>query len=71
MRFLKFSEVCRKTNASKSWIEGQIGAGKFPAPIIFGPRKRLFIESEIDQYIAAHLAARRPGVATTTAVVQA
>lgn len=63
MRLLDLQEVIQKTHCSRSWVLAQIDAGKFPAPLSLGLRKRAFLEAEIDQWISAHAAAR-PSVAT-------
>ena len=62
MRLLDLQEVIQKTHCSRSWLLERIDAGKFPAPLCLGARKRAFLEAEVDEWISAHAAAR-PSVA--------
>lgn len=59
-RFIRMKEVCRKTGLAKSSIYGKIAAGTFPLPIRLSERAVAFVESEIDAWMAAVLAANRP-----------
>ena len=60
-RIVRFKEVSLRTGLKHTWIYNQIKAGKFPAPIELGERARGWIESEIDDWIAARIAASRSG----------
>lgn len=59
-RFIRMKEVCRKTGLAKSSIYGRINDGTFPQPIRLGERAVAFVESEVDAWMAAILAANRP-----------
>lgn len=58
-RFIRMKEVCRKTGLAKSSIYDRIKTGLFPAPIRLGDRAVAFVESEVDAWMAAVLAANR------------
>ena len=37
-----------------------IGEGRFPAPVRLGPMRLAFVEAEVEQWIEARAAERRP-----------
>jgi prophage regulatory protein len=43
---------------SRQWLWTQIAAGNFPKPVCVGAMTRGFVESEIDDWIAARIAER-------------
>lgn len=55
---LRLPAVEARTGLQKSTIYAAIAAGSFPAPIKIGPRASGWVESEINSYIAARIAAR-------------
>ena len=57
-RILRLKHVEEKTGLKHSFIYQQIAAGRFPRSIKLGPKARGWLESEIDQYIAARVAER-------------
>lgn len=66
-RFIRMKEVCRKTGLAKSSIYDRINAKTFPAPVRLGDRAVAFVESEVDAWMAAILAANRPQESTEQA----
>ena len=56
---IRLTEVCRRTGFSKVWIYRLISEGRFPTPVRTGTRAVAFVESEIDAWIAARIAASR------------
>ena len=55
---LRRPEVEARTGLACSTIYDGIKAGTFPAPIQLGPKARGWIESEINEWLAARVAAR-------------
>jgi len=58
LRFIRLSEVCRKTGLGKSSIYALKAEGKFPATVSLGARAVAFVEAEVDQWLADRLAER-------------
>lgn len=57
-RLIRLPEVISKTGRSRSWIYGAVAAGEFPVPIKLGPKAIAFVESEVDEWIAAKISER-------------
>lgn len=57
-RLLKRGDVELKTGLSRSSIYSAVRAKAFPEPIAIAPNRVAWLESEIDQWIAARLAER-------------
>ncbi|MBE8597651.1 helix-turn-helix transcriptional regulator [Xenorhabdus sp. BG5] len=53
---IRLSEVQRRTGYSKTWIYKLISDGAFPQQVKIGSRSVAFIEAEIDNWIAQHIA---------------
>lgn len=49
---IRLSTVMRMTGYSKSWIYQAIKTGNFPKPIKLGPRTTVFIEYEVELWVA-------------------
>jgi len=62
-RILRLRTVEEKTGLKKSSIYERIKGGNFPKPIRLGPRAVGWLESEIDDWIAACIQ-RREGVSS-------
>lgn len=62
-RLLKRAEVELKTGLSRASIYSAIRARTFPEAIAIGPNRVAWLEAEIDQWIAARLAARNAATA--------
>jgi prophage regulatory protein len=58
MNILRLPEVRQRTGRSRSRIYADAQAGKFPKPINIGPRAIGWIQSEVDDWIAARIAER-------------
>ncbi len=58
-KFLRMSEVRRRVPLSRSQIYLLISRNEFPKPISLGSRAVGFLESEIDAWITARVAAFR------------
>lgn len=54
----RMREVCRRTGLSKSSIYDLMAQGRFPKTVRLGGRSVAFVETEIDEWIAARIAAR-------------
>lgn len=57
-RLLTLNEVCERVSRSRWWIRSAIAAGKFPSPVSAGTRSPLWVEGEIDAWIASLIAER-------------
>lgn len=62
-KFLRLTEVQRRVPYSRSTIYAKIGRGEFPAPIDLGARAVAWLESDIDEWIAARVGNSRAAVA--------
>ncbi len=58
MNILRLPEVRQRTGRSRSRIYADVQAGTFPKPINIGPRAIGWIQSEVDDWIAARIAER-------------
>ncbi len=58
-RFISMSEVLDRICLSKTHLYRKINAGQFPRPVPLGPQKVAFLESEIEDWMAARLHARQ------------
>ena len=58
-RLLRLPDVKRRTGLSRSTIYAYISAGEFPKGIRLGARCVAWAESEIDSWIACHIAKSR------------
>ncbi|MBR1247527.1 AlpA family phage regulatory protein [Bradyrhizobium sp. AUGA SZCCT0169] len=54
-RFIDGKAVVQKICLSKSEIYQRINSGTFPKPIALGPRKVVFLESDIDAWMQARI----------------
>lgn len=52
-----------RTGLARSTIYERLKSGDFPKPVALGSRSVGWVESEIDEWIAARIAASRKGVA--------
>ncbi len=59
--FIRLPETKKRTGLSRSSIYLRVQHGNFPAPVSLGARAVGWIESEVDQWIAARIAASRGG----------
>lgn len=51
LKFIRLSEVQRRTGYSKAWLYRLMSQKKFPSSVKIGSRSIAFIESEIDEWI--------------------
>lgn len=58
-RFIKIDEVSRLTSLSESQIYRQMKAGDFPENISIGVNSKVWLESEIQQWIDAKIQQHR------------
>ncbi len=58
MALLRLPEVISRTGRSRSRIYSDLQTCSFPKPINIGPRAVAWVESEIDDWIAARVAER-------------
>jgi len=61
MRFLRLPDVKNRTALSRSSIYAKIKHGIFPKHINLGPRSVGWLESEVNEWIAARINARQQG----------
>lgn len=54
-RFIKIDEVSRLTSLSESQIYRQMKAGEFPTNIAIGANSKVWLESEVYQWINAKI----------------
>lgn len=59
--------VDKKASISRSLRHKLIKDGKFPQPISIGARRIAFLESEVDEWIAARVAASRSNTTRSAA----
>jgi len=57
-RAILIADVTAKTSLKKSAIYEKIAAGKFPAPAKLGSHRTVWLEEEIDKWVADQFAAR-------------
>jgi prophage regulatory protein len=62
-KFLRMTEVQSRVPYSRSTIYLKVSRGEFPAPIDLGARAVAWLESDIDEWIAARIANTRAAVA--------
>jgi prophage regulatory protein len=60
-KLISIKTVCERTLYSRSSIHRLVTEGRFPKPLKCGPRKAAFVESEVDEHIAALIAVRGRG----------
>jgi prophage regulatory protein len=58
-RFISMPAVLSKTSCSRAWTYNEIKEGRFPKQVKLGARRVGFLESEIDAWIDARIAASR------------
>ncbi|HCI6069223.1 AlpA family transcriptional regulator [Leclercia sp.] len=63
LKFIRLSEVQRRTGYSKAWLYRLMSQKKFPSSVKIGSRSIAFIESEIDEWINQRIAESRGDVA--------
>jgi prophage regulatory protein len=57
-RLIRLKPTIDRTGRSRTRIYADIEAGTFPRPVKIGGRCIAFVESEIDEWIAARMTAR-------------
>lgn len=56
---IKIHQVIARTGKSRSQIYAQVRQGTFPAPIKLSERSSAWVAAEVDEWIAARIAASR------------
>lgn len=59
VELIDLPEVERMTRMSRATIYRQIKAGAFPRAVELGPKKRVFLRSEIEEFLESRIAARK------------
>ncbi len=59
LRLLRLPEVIQRTGRSRTGIYREVQEGTFPKPVRASLRSVAWIEGEVDQWIAARIAASR------------
>ena len=59
VRFLRLPEVLARTGLSRSTVYVRLDQGRFPRPVSLGDRAVAWIESEVDEWMRARIAASR------------
>lgn len=55
---LRLPAVLARTGLARATIYAHISQGSFPAPIKLGPRASGWLEAEVEDWVAARIAAR-------------
>lgn len=58
-RFLRLPRVCDRTGYARATIYRLMAAGEFPKPYSLGARAVAWLEREVDEWIAARIAAAK------------
>jgi prophage regulatory protein len=53
--FLSIKEVIKRICLSKTELYHRLRAGTFPKPVALGPKKVVFLESEVDAWMQARM----------------
>lgn len=53
MKVLRIKDVCERTGLKRAWLYRLEGRQQFPARVELGPNAVGWIESEVDEWIAA------------------
>jgi prophage regulatory protein len=61
-KFLRLAEVQRRVPYSRSTIYLKVSCGEFPQPIDLGARAVAWLESDVDEWIAARIGKSRAEV---------
>lgn len=61
-QFLRLPAVVQRTGYSKSRIYALAKKGEFPAPVAIGQRATAWLESEVNNWMQARIAASRGSV---------
>ena len=61
-KFLRLADVQRRVPYSRSTIYLLMSRGEFPAPVNLGARAVAWLESDIEEWMAARIASKRAGV---------
>ena len=64
--FLRMPQVMKKVGLSKSIIYSRISEGTFPPPVSLGGRAVAWVDSEIQAWIEARIAAARDQIPNPT-----
>jgi prophage regulatory protein len=70
-RFIDSKAVTEKVCLSKTEIYQRINAGLFPKPISLGPRKVVFLQSEIEAWMQARIDQTDDGEARRSQAIKA
>ncbi|HEX7326334.1 MAG TPA: AlpA family transcriptional regulator [Rhodanobacteraceae bacterium] len=62
-RLIRINEVCKRVGFSHAGIYKLVSSGGFPKQIKIGPRAVCWVESEVDEWIHARIAASRAAAA--------
>jgi prophage regulatory protein len=54
-RFISVKEVVKRACLSKTELYRRLNAGRFPKPFALGPKKVVFLESEVDAWMRAQV----------------
>lgn len=56
-RLIRLQEVEKRTGFKRAWIYEQGRVGRFPRPIKIGARASAWVQSDVDEWIAARISA--------------
>ena len=59
MKLLSLNEVCKKTSLSRTTINNHRSKNAFPEAVHLSETRIAFVETEVDDWIAERIAARR------------
>lgn len=58
--FMLFSEACEVTTFTRQFLYGMIERGEFCSPVKLGIRRKAFVRTEVEAWVADRIAASRP-----------
>jgi prophage regulatory protein len=62
-RFISVKEVVKRICISKTGLYQKLKTGTFPKPVALGPKKVVFLESEVEAWIEARMSESDESVA--------
>ena len=58
IKMLNIKATCDKTSLSRTQIERLVRAKQFPQPVQLSPKRKAWIENEVDQWLESRAVAR-------------
>lgn len=61
LNLISIRDTAKRTSLSRASLWSMARAGRFPAMVELGPRRKAFLLNEVDAWVAARVAARDEG----------